>query len=105
MVRDATGKGQRLDMSTYVSNVDKFKVMTINEFSEWKKNEDTALQTNLSDEFLKENAVGYNTMRKTYIDGKEDVIQYAFRNGQIVKAATGDALGEDIYDVELFKKG
>jgi hypothetical protein len=46
----------------------------------------------LSDEFLKENAVGYNTMRKTYIDGKEDVIQYAFRNGQIVKkAATGDA--------------
>jgi hypothetical protein len=52
---------------------------------------------------LKENAVGYNTMRKTYIDGKEDVIQYAFRNGQIVKA--GDALGEDIYDVELFKKG
>jgi hypothetical protein len=39
--------------------------------SEWKKNEDTALQTNLSDEFLKENAVGYNTMRKTYIDGKE----------------------------------
>jgi hypothetical protein len=26
-------------MSTYVSNVDKFKVMTINEFSEWKKNE------------------------------------------------------------------
>jgi hypothetical protein len=24
-------------MSTYVSNVDKFKVMTINEFSEWKK--------------------------------------------------------------------
>jgi hypothetical protein len=41
MVRDATGKGQRLDMSTYVSNVDKFKVMTINEFSEWKKNEDT----------------------------------------------------------------
>jgi hypothetical protein len=42
---------------------------------------------------------------KTYIDGKEDVIQYAFRNGQIVKkAATGDALGEDIYDVELFKK-
>jgi hypothetical protein len=51
MVRDATGKGQRLDMSTYVSNVDKFKVMTINEFSEWKKNEDTALQTNLSDEF------------------------------------------------------
>jgi hypothetical protein len=49
--RDATGKGQRLDMSTYVSNVDKFKVMTINEFSEWKKNEDTALQTNLSDEF------------------------------------------------------
>jgi hypothetical protein len=37
-------------MST-VSNVDKFKVMTINEFSEWKKNEDTALQTNLSDEF------------------------------------------------------
>jgi hypothetical protein len=33
---------------------------------------------------LKE-AVGYNTMRKTYIDGKEDVIQYAFRNGQIVK--------------------
>jgi hypothetical protein len=37
-------------MSTYVSNVDKFKVMT-NEFSEWKKNEDTALQTNLSDEF------------------------------------------------------
>jgi hypothetical protein len=45
-------------------------------------------------------------MRKTYIDGKEDVIQYAFRNGQIVKkAATGDALGEDIYDVELFKKG
>jgi hypothetical protein len=53
-----------------------------------------------------ERAVGYNTMRKTYIDGKEDVIQYAFRNGQIVKkAATGDALGEDIYDVELFKKG
>jgi hypothetical protein len=50
---------------------------------------------------LKENAVGYNTMRKTYIDGKED-IQYALRNGQIVKkAATGDALGEDIYDVEL----
>jgi hypothetical protein len=41
---------------------------------------------------LKENAVGYNTMRKTYIDA-EDVIQYAFRNGQIVKkAATGDAL-------------
>jgi hypothetical protein len=39
MVRDATGKGQRLDMSTYVSNVDKFKVMTINEFSEWKKND------------------------------------------------------------------
>jgi hypothetical protein len=37
-------------MSTYVSNVDKFKVMTINEFSEWKK-KDTALQTNLSDEF------------------------------------------------------
>jgi hypothetical protein len=65
MVRDATGKGQRLDMSTYVSNVDKFKVMTINEFSEWKKNEDTALQTNLSDEFLKENAVGYNTCIKT----------------------------------------
>jgi hypothetical protein len=32
MVRDATGKGQRLDMSTYVSNADKFKVMTINEF-------------------------------------------------------------------------
>jgi hypothetical protein len=28
----------------------------------------------------------------------EDVIQYAFRNGQIVKEA---ALGEDIYDVEL----
>jgi hypothetical protein len=53
---------------------------------------------------LKENAVGYNTMRKTYIDGKEDVIQYAFRNGQIVKkAATGDALGEDIYDVEPLK--
>jgi hypothetical protein len=51
VMRDATGKGQRLDMSTYVSNVDKFKVMTINEFSEWKKNEDTALQTNLSDEF------------------------------------------------------
>jgi hypothetical protein len=39
--RDATGKGQRLDMSTYVSNVDKFKVMTI-EFSEWKKNEDSS---------------------------------------------------------------
>jgi hypothetical protein len=54
---------------------------------------------------LKENAVGYNTMRKTYIDGKEDVIQYAFRNGQIVKKAATDALGEDIYDVELFKKG
>jgi hypothetical protein len=31
-------------------------------------------------------------------------IQYAFRNGQIVKkAATGDALGEDIYD-GTFKK-
>jgi hypothetical protein len=31
---------------------------------------------------------------------------YNMRNGQIVKkAATGDALGEDIYDVELFKKG
>jgi hypothetical protein len=30
-----------------ISNVDKFKVMTINEFSEWKKR----LQTNLSDEF------------------------------------------------------
>jgi hypothetical protein len=41
-------------------------------------------------------------MRKTYIDGKEDVIQYAFRNGQIVlRLAT---LGEDIYDVELFKR-
>jgi hypothetical protein len=39
-------------------------------------------------------------MRKTYIDGKEDVIQYAFRNGQIVKSDR-DALGEDIYDVEL----
>jgi hypothetical protein len=56
-------------MSTYVSNVDKFKVMTINEFSNGK-NEDSA-SINLSDEFLKENAVGYNTMRKTYIDGKE----------------------------------
>jgi hypothetical protein len=89
MVRDATGKVR--DLTCQLNNVDKFKV-TINEFSEWKKNEDTALQTNLSDEFLKENAVGYNTMRKTYIDGKEDVIQYAFRNGQIVKkAATGDA--------------
>jgi hypothetical protein len=53
---------------------------------------------------LKENAVGYNTMRKTYIDGKEDVIQYAFRNGQIVKLRLA-TLGEDIYDVELFKKG
>jgi hypothetical protein len=78
--------------------------MTINEFSEWKKNEDTALQTNLSDEFLRTQLVIIPC--KTYIDGKEDVIQYAFRNGQIVKkAATGDALGEDIYDVELFKKG
>jgi hypothetical protein len=106
MVRDATGKGQRVNMSTYVSNIDKFSVMTINDFSEWKKNEDTALQSQLTDEFLKENAVGYNTMRKTYIDGKEDTIQYAFRNGQIVKkGATGDALGPDIYDVELFKKG
>jgi hypothetical protein len=36
--------------STYVSNADKFKVMTLMN-SEWKKNEDTALQTNLSDEF------------------------------------------------------
>jgi hypothetical protein len=54
----------------------------------------------LSDEFLKENAVGYNTMRKTYI-GKEDVIQYAFRNGQIVKKAHWRRLGEDIYDVNL----
>jgi hypothetical protein len=43
--------------------------------------------------FLKENAVGYNTMRKTYIDGKEDVIQYAFRNGQIVKKAATGAFG------------
>jgi hypothetical protein len=41
---------------------------------------------------------------KTYIDGKEDVIQYAFRNGQIVKKAATDALGEDIYDVELLKR-
>jgi hypothetical protein len=50
MVRDATGKVRDLTCQL-ISNVDKFKVMTINEFSEWKKNEDTALQTNLSDEF------------------------------------------------------
>jgi hypothetical protein len=42
-------------------------------------------------------------MRKTYIDGKEDVIQYAFRNGQIVKLRLA-TLWAKTFDVELFKK-
>jgi hypothetical protein len=40
------------------------------------------------------NAVGYN-YPCTYTDHEEDVIQYAFRNGQIVKkAAIHDALAK-----------
>jgi hypothetical protein len=33
-------------------------------------------------------------MRKTYIDGKEDVIQYALETDKSKKAATGDALAK-----------
>jgi hypothetical protein len=46
-------------MSTYVSNVDKFKVMTINEFPNGKR---TKIQrfNPISDEFLKENAATYH---------------------------------------------
>lgn len=106
MAQDASGKVQRIQMSTYLDNVDKFKILNINEFADWKKNADTELQSHLTDEFLKNSAVGHNTMRKTYIDGKEDQIKYTFANGQLVKKAnTGDAPGEDLYDISLFKKG
>jgi len=106
MAQDATGKVQRIQMGTYLDNVDKFRVLTINEFAEWKKNSDTELQTNLTNEFLKENAVGPNTLRKTYIDGKEDQIQYEFKSGHIVsKPNTGDAKGVDIVDLDMFKTG
>jgi hypothetical protein len=106
MAQDGTGKVQRIQMATYLDNVDKFKVLTVDEFADWKKNADTGLQTNLTNEFLKENAVGANTMRKTYIDGKEDQIQYEFRSGHIVsKPNTGDAKGVDIVDLDMFKTG
>ena len=106
MAQDATGKVQRIQMNTYLDNVDKFRVLSINEFAEWKKNSDTELQTDLTNEFLKENAVGSNTLRKSYIDGKEDQIQYEFRNGHIVsKPNTGDAKGVDLYDLDMFQTG
>jgi hypothetical protein len=43
-------------------------------------------------------------MRKTYIDGKKMSYNMPLEMGNVKKAATGDALGEDIYDVELQKR-
>jgi hypothetical protein len=54
---------------------------------------------------LKENAVGYNTMRKTYIDGKEDVIQYAFRNGQIKESCDWRRFAKTFMMWNSLKKG
>lgn len=106
MVWDTTGKGKKVSMGTYLGNVDKFKVMNIDEFANWKKDSDTALQSGLTDEFLKKNAVGHNTLRKIYIDGKDDQIQYAFRDGKIMKkSATGEGEGTFISDIEQFKNG
>lgn len=101
-----TGKGQRISLDQYLDGVNKYKIMNVDEFAVWKKTEDTALQQGLTDEFLKENAVGHNTLKKVYIDGKDDQIQYAFINNRIVKKSFGnDSSPEEIIDAGLFKQG
>lgn len=106
MVWDLKGIGQKIPMSKYLDNVDKYQIMKIDEFADWKSNKDTGLQAGYTDEFLKKNAVGYNTLKKTYIDGKEDLIQYAFLNGKIVKKNNSDDSGAaPIVDIAQFKTG
>jgi hypothetical protein len=107
MVRDTSGKGGRVSMSDYLANTDKFSIMKINEFADWKKNEDTGLQSNLIDEFLKSNPVGDGTFKKTFIDPKQDMIKYAFKNNQLVLKAQESETGKDEYvmDAGQFKAG
>lgn len=104
----ATGKGVKLKMSDYLGNLDKFLIMKVDEFATWKKNNDTELQSSLTDEFLKKNAVGYNTLRKTYIDSREDTISNSFTvvKGKIVKKNADESTSEStIIDLDQFKKG
>lgn len=106
MVRDkATGKGEAIDTATYLKGVEKYQPMTVDEFADWKRTEDTALQSGLTDEFLKGGAVGYNTIKATFIDGHEDAINLSFLgDGKIVRKKIGG--GTDyVTDVRLFKDG
>lgn len=105
MVWDTTGKGKKISMGTYLGDVTKYKVMDIDEFATWKKEEDTQLQEGLTNEFLKKNAVGHNTLRKLYIDGKEDQIQYAFADGKIYKKDSVGGEDKYISDTSLFLQG
>lgn len=106
MVRNkSTGKGEAIDTDTYLKGVEKYQPMTVDEFADWKRTEDTALQSGLTDEFLKGGAVGYNSIKSTFIDGHEDAINLSFLgDGKIVRKKIGG--GTDyVTDVRIFKDG
>lgn len=97
----------RIDMNTYLSGIDKYQILKLDRFVNWKENEDKSLQSGLTDEFLRGGALGYNSLRKNFIDGREDVIKYAFLNGSIIKkedTTTGEQESH-VLDTALFKKG
>jgi hypothetical protein len=61
----------------------------------------TALQTNLSDEFFERTQLVIIPCVKHTSTVKKTLYNMPLETDKSKKAATGDALGEDIYDVEL----
>lgn len=85
MVRDReTGKAEEKTMADYTANVESYVPMKLSDFIEWKKKEDTSIDSNgLINRYINNRALSPEKAYETYIEPKEDSINYIVNKGMI----------------------
>lgn len=90
--------------SEYLTNMDKYQILTTGDFAAWKQNESGMDKRSIT-EYLDKGAISSGSVIESYINPHEDILQYkVIKNKLIKKGAEGEA-DEELGNVDKMTKG
>jgi hypothetical protein len=78
------GKFNVIDLDSYYEDPDKYRILTLNDFANWKANYDKSMDTNLMSEFLGKGAISQESLYDNYIKDSIGDIGLEFVKDNIV---------------------
>ena len=87
----------------YIANPEKYKILTVNQFMNWKRDEDDNVRTDLIDKYMVQGTMSEESLTSQYIDPLDDKLQYKILDNKLVgnDGKTGVSINADAFSKYL----